>query len=453
MKSKKTLIEKIRLLRLLRKTKIQNKNKQINFSHLFWGNKKIVISFLSILFAVLMTNFLSGNVFAIKADTTNSFSKFVNFGQQKTFEEEFKYVERFNVPNAKATVIYIPQIHKEPTSKTSDTKNDRAARIQKEMYQMMKKLTGTFDINYVMDEADVYGPMPSDKISKIKGGLSDVNEFRTSLNTTLDQYIAKGGSKESADQIRTQSEVKIDSYERNMFLTGSAAVLAATDQNVHVYGSQNPVTLNEARRQLTNLVYMEQRIKQLEGNSSGKNTGMSSISKPKNMQEVQDLLSKLKSNRNINSARSSNTTTTKNILAPVSNFAASKNDQDLTKNVTETNSKLKKLSPSKSFEPITIGGTTASSTQKNPYASSNNLPKLKADYEKAYNEFMKLAKDQRSQEVADNMEKMLVETNQNQAVLVFGAGHKDQIIEAFNKKQINVIVLTPASEKESVSTS
>lgn len=348
-------------------------------------------------------------------------------------------VEKFEVPNAKATVIYIPQIHREPTSNPNDKTNDQAAIIQKDIYKTLESLVDNNHINYVMDETDLYGPMPEDKVSKIKRGLSDSEDFRNSLDKTIDHYIKDGGDQNTADQIRKNGEASADRYERNIYLTGGAAVLAATNQNAHVYGSQNASTINEARDRLQDLMYLESRINELKGKS---NSGQaSSQGKNASNPQIQQILNSISSKRK--SAPAGNAK-----ITDIKAFAEKNNDTELSSQVDETLSKSKNLSTSKSFE--TSSGATAqkASTSTNPYQNSTNLSHLEHLYSQKYAEFMKIAKDRRSQEVADNIEKQMDENNQSSGILVFGEQHKEQIVSALNKKGINVIVIMPQSEKE-----
>lgn len=350
--------------------------------------------------------------------------------------DAFRNVEKYEVPNAKKTVVFIPQIHKEPTADVHDSKNDQAYIIQKDIYQTLNKLVNDNHITYVMDETDLYGPMPADKISKVKAGIEDVKAFRVSLKKTLDHYLKNGGSPEVAKQIEQAAEKRIDKFERSIYLTGGAAVLAAENPKAHVYGSQNAATINEARKQLQNIVYMESRISELENKG---NPSKSAKANPSQAASVQQILAKLGSGKSSGSSSAS--------LNPVYALAKTSNDDGLKKDADETMSRLSKLQTNKSFE-TAAASTSSARPSTNPYASETNLNSLKKKYDVAYAKFMKLAKDQRSQEVADNVEKEMNENNQNSSILVLGEQHKDQLVSALNKKGINVIVIMPDSEKQ-----
>jgi len=346
----------------------------------------------------------------------------------------FKNVEKFEVPNAKATVIYIPQLHKEPTSNASDKTNDQATTVQKEISVILKTLVKDNHIKYVMDETDLYGLMPADKVEKIKTGFSEIEGIRSNIKTIIEHYLKDGGSTETADAIQKSVDEKLDGYERNMYLTGGAAVLAAQDDDAHVYGSQNADTINEAKAELQNLVYMEARIKELEAQNGSGSTGTTSTSSS-SQSSAANILSALGSSSNKSSGSS---------LQPIINFAKKNNDTELTEEISKVTSASKAFTSSRSYE--TTSTTSTTTAPVNVYQNVTDLEALKEEYQTAYNKFMKLAKDQRSQEVADNIDKMMEENGQNTSILVFGMQHKDQLVTALNKKNINVIVVTPESE-------
>lgn len=351
----------------------------------------------------------------------------------------FKNVERFEVLNSKATVIYVPQIHREPTSNPSDKKNDQALVVQKEIFSILETLLKDYHLKYIMDETDVYGPMPLDKVNKVQAGFSEIEKIRVDLKAVLDHYLKDGGSIQTANSVQKRADEKLNSFERNLYLTGGAAVFAAKDSKAHVYGSQNPETLKEAKSQLQNIVYMEQRINQLETKNGTSRTGAGLISPASlNNQSVANILSNLGKSRDNN--RSS--------LQPIINFAKKSNNTELLGEINKVSNESKNFSSSRSYETTSINsGASVNKASVNPYQNTTNLSKLKQDYKIAYDKFIKLAKDQRSQEVSDNVDRMMEENNQRVSVLVLGKDHKDQIISNLNKKDINVIVITPESLK------
>ena len=338
----------------------------------------------------------------------------------------FKHVKRFEVPNATRTVIFIPQLHKEPTSNQADKKNDKALVVQREISGMLRTLVNDNRVVYVMDETDNYGTMPADKIEKIKTSLSKISQLRGDVKSLIDHYVKNGGSPETAKKVEADANAQIDGYERAIYLTGGAAVLAGTDSNAHVYGSQNPETIKEASKQLQNIVYMEQRISQLESKGGKTAAGGSSA----------NVLSMLGSGGG--SSKGSP-------IQPIKDFAKEKNDTDLLAEIDKISNESKEITSTTNYETASKVTAKSSGPQTNPYASETNLAKLKKMNSDATAKFMKIAKDQRSQEAADNVDKMMQENGQSTGILVMGLQHEDQLVEALNKKGISVIVITPES--------
>jgi hypothetical protein len=292
---------------------------------------------------------------------------------------EFPNVQKFEVANPKATVVYFPQIHKDPTTQPSDPKNNQASVAQKEIYNDLEKLNNKYGVSYVMDETDLYGPMPADKVTKIKNGFADIQTFQDSVNKTADHYLADGGSPDVANKFKDDASKAIAAYERNLYLTGSAAVLAAKEPKAHVYGSQVESTLNESKKELEDMVYLEQRINQLQG-ATASNPLMRSGG------ITMEQLSSALSNRNSSSLNS-------NMFGSISNFAKQKGDQELVSDLGDAQSKLGNLSTKKSFEAAPKFSDVPHTS--NPYATSNNLNSLKAQYQVATQKFMTIAKDRR----------------------------------------------------------
>lgn len=339
----------------------------------------------------------------------------------------FKNVQRFEVPNATKTVIYIPQIHREPTSNQADSTNDQALVIQREIASMLKTLVDDNHVTYVMDETDNFGPMPADKIQKIKTGVANITKLRADVKSLADHYVKDGGSADTAKTVVSDANTKIDGYERAIYLTGGAAVLAGTDSNAHVYGSQNPATIAEATKQLQNIVFIEQRISQLDPSTASSASSGSQA----------NILSMLGS-----SSGSSNASP----IQSIKDFAAEKQDKEMQSEIDKITAGSKAISGATNYETTPAVTTVGAQPQTNPYTKETNLAKLKQMNQDATAKFMKLAKDQRSQEVSDNIDKMMQENGQTTVILVMGAQHQDQLVSDLNKKGISVIVITPESE-------
>ncbi len=336
----------------------------------------------------------------------------------------FTQVERHEVPNAKATVVYIPQLHREPTSTPEDPKNNQAYSVQKEISGMLTQMSKENGVNYAMDETDLYGPLPQDKIAKIKNGVAAISDFKKNLEISLTRYVKNGGSQSEVQNMRSQALNQIAPMERRLYLTGGAAVFSANPGS-YVYGSQDKATIQLASQKLQNLSMMEKRIAQLE---SGQGQSVASAS-----QNNLGSLAGLMGNRRMSTS----------IFSALSSTANSSNDIKMLDAIKAATNDLQILSSMSNFE---SAPTSQQANNSDTYQNRNDLAGLKSEYTAAQADFMKIAKDQRSQEVSDNIENMMAKNNIKASALVFGYGHKTQLIEMLNAKGISVIVLTPVSE-------
>lgn len=383
-------------------------------------NKVIALLFLITLIGssglfLLNSGIVSAPVSNSSALLTDQSQAATNF-DPKQLNSDFPDVQKFEVANAKGTIVYVPQIHKDPATQPSDQSNDQAVKAQKEIYQDLATLSTKYGVKYVMDETDVYGPMPQAKIDKINAGFNDIAEYNKEADKLAADYVSAGGSQQVADQFKKEANDSAGKYERNIYITGGAAVLAAKDVTSHAYGSQVPETLDKSKKSLENLLYLQERINQLQG------INQTSIITPASTK---------------NPAPSE--------LSQIKNLADQKKDKALTDDVNALKEKQNNLSLSKSFEAVPKFSEVPHNN--NPYAGRTDLANLKAKYQKDSEAYMSLIKDQRSAEVSDNVVRMMQENGQSVAGLVFGAGHKDQIVQALNSKGYSVIVITTPAVK------
>jgi len=393
----------------------------------FWGNHYLLPSLISLAGAIFLVSWLylpgfkndfypisvreeivKGRLISTQLPSINGFLNFKN-------------VEEFWVPGATKTVIYIPQIHKKPGSADNDAKNDQAVAVQKEIVGILGKLKSENNMDGTMDEADLYGPMPANKLEQMRANIDDINQIRKLADSISNQYLSDGGSGQVANNFKAAADKEVSKRERSIYLIGGAAVFAAKEPSVTVYGSQNKETIDKAKVMLQDITFMEERIAQLD-KLSGKSTS-SANSSTANLEEIYRLLGD--GSDNIQS-----------LISTINKVS----DPDLLSQTKEFYSLLNKSNS-------TIIESLTASAPLNPYANTYNLTDLKRKHDNLLNEFTKIAKDQRSEEVSENIIKAMSETGQSSFSLVFGAGHKEQIIKDLNDKGVSVVVITPESAK------
>ncbi len=346
-------------------------------------------------------------------------------------EDDFpeSQIEKHLVDGAIKTVVHIPQIHKEPTTDMSDSKNNTAVIIQGDIQKSLDELVNKYDVDCIMDETDVYWPMPSEKVEKVKNALNDIDQFKKSFDRTLKEYLNSGGSKEYANTLKQEADEQIVASERQIKLTGGAAMEAALNNKAHVWGSQNPDTLQKAKDGLTDVVHLQQRIAQLEKGQHATATASQSSS----ASSFSSILKMLSGNR----------TSGGDILGYLRSFALDKDNEKLLNSIQDTQSKLTKMTAKKDLE--ATPKLSQSNMKPSKYSSRTDLANLKNEYKLAQDQFMKIAKDIRNVEVIENVVKMMDKNNVNNATLIYGSGHKEDIVPGLNTKGISVIVVQPKS--------
>lgn len=146
-----------------------------------------------------------------------------------------------NVDNPKGTAILIPQIHRYPGSNVTDPLNDNAESAQKEAYQIMSYLTQNDNINLIMAEGDLYGPVSQEKINNLAQEINLRNLLAQFNFTSL-----------------------VNLLDRDIFLAGAPYILKAKNNDINLYGGETESVYNESANIVRNYVYLTDRKTQLE---------------------------------------------------------------------------------------------------------------------------------------------------------------------------------------------
>lgn len=120
-------------------------------------------------------------------------------------------VDYYPVPDARGTAIFIPQYHRNPASQPEDAVNDRAAKTQGEIHEVMDFLIDNYDLDIAVVEGELYGEVPQEKINKL------------------------------AEQVSRNKPT------REIMLQGAPQVLKAQGKNLRLFGAENKATLEESR--------------------------------------------------------------------------------------------------------------------------------------------------------------------------------------------------------------
>ncbi len=355
-------------------------------------------------------------------------------------------VENYSVENAKGVVIYIPQIHQDPSSPQSDPTNNVAVTAQNQIYQIEKFLVKKSGSPLILTEGELYGQVPSSEIGFLSQRIYLRNALADKLQT-LEKVLKTTSVDPAAERnLIATTQQAISSIDREVALTGSAQELKANNNSVILYGVENQTTLDESKPLVRNYVYLQDRIAQLQTPttqtaSTGIVATQTSAVIPAQVAQLMQLLQSL----------GVGNTTTQNVFSYLTTKAQSAGKTNLADAVRSVASAYNQLAQNAQVsQPTTqtmAASTTASSASPsrsdNPYANFTNIQQLQNMMKTSETNLTKVVVDKRNSEIAANSLKALQETRQHSLILQLGAGHQDGLVKGLNAQGLSVIVVTP----------
>ncbi|RJQ38795.1 hypothetical protein C4559_00440 [Candidatus Microgenomates bacterium] len=354
-------------------------------------------------------------------------------------------LEVFNVKNALATVIYIPQYHKNPGTTADDPKNDSAQKAQGEIYQILNFLTKQPDIDFIMEEGDLYGKVGVEKVMTLADKIqkrNDLVSLTAKLEKSFSQESLDNGLENSLISKLKDEQKKID---REIILSGAPLKLKAEGKEITLYGSENPQTLEESKVLVKDYLYLQDRLSQVNNPSTGVNVmGLSASDKTSNLgnsgmgSDYKALLSLLGQNNGGNGINRD--------FSSLESLAFSHNNKDLASLLQKTESaynNLENVNSASSVLTQTTSASSGSSRSDNPYASINDKAQLEEKLKQDETQINSLIVDRRNKETAQNMADVLKQEKKPIGILQFGAGHEEGLVKELNKQGLSVIVITP----------
>ncbi len=182
-------------------------------------------------------------------------------------------VEVHTVDNSWATVVFFPQYHKAPGSKTTNKKNDKAEVTQNEIYEIIKSMIDRLPIKLVMVEGKLKGEVSKDEKEKVKNKIEDLKKLKE----------------------KPGSDKKVKEKKRELSLVGAPIKLWAEGKDMILVGSENKKTLDESREIVKEHLSLQEQM------SSGKTSSLEksfSDETVKKLEKLKELKAKLKSKKN-----------------------------------------------------------------------------------------------------------------------------------------------------------
>ncbi len=353
-------------------------------------------------------------------------------------------VENFPVPDAKGTVILIPQIHRNPGSAVNDPSNDNAQVAQEQIYDIEKYLNEKYGINLILLEGEVEGKVPQKEIDTMKEKLrtgdnlaAGIKDLQASTDPNVDPS-AKAKVIQELEQV-------LNNLDRDIVLKGGAYRLAAQGNNVDLYGAEITSTREKSTDIVRNYVYLNDRINSLNApqtaelnlnsvlglNSSGSSAG---LPQSFNSATLLQLLQNLGNQQNSQSGVFQDVTN-------LENTANANNDSRLAGDLNSIDQSLNTLRTIDQAD--AQAAASAPSRSDNPYNNISDKAKLEQMLKQSEQQIQTTIVDQRNQDAVRVTSDTLKNTNNRVAVLQFGAGHEQGMVKDFNDKGYSVIVVTP----------
>lgn len=333
------------------------------------------------------------------------------------------------------TAVLIPQYHRYPGTESKDPVNNSAQKTQEEIYEILPHINEYYNTNLVMVEGELYGQVSSEKLKTVNEKVTERNVLSGQLQR-LTPLLKKDGLDSQEEKFIKDCKDAVAEMDRDIILTGAPFKLNAEGKDIVLFGSENQFTREESKKLVKNYIYLQDREKQLHGQSkrlSSRNNQSNKLFS----NDLQSLLSKLLKSKSPQDSLAVDLKKFKNIAK------SNGNDEllEIIKNIEAT------LRASKDTIFAKNKGLSIQSTQnrkENPYAYINNPKKIENMLQETEQKINEVVIDKRNQETAENFTQMLREKKHQNGIIQFGAGHEQGLIQELNKQGISVVVITPS---------
>lgn len=326
------------------------------------------------------------------------------------------------VQNPKGLVVYLPQVHLNPGTQPSDSANNTAVIAQNELYSITSNLVKNESLGFVMAEGDMYGPVPSDKISIIKSKI-DARNSLSSAASELQNLSQSGNADQSlATKIASETSSVVQSADRNTILQGAPYKLKAEGGNFTLYGAENPTTYEQSADLVRRYIYLQDRMGQLSGGGAG------SMRTSFDMSSIQSLVGNASPSSPIASD-----------LKTLESESSQKGQSQAVAVAQKMETAIATLNSPDYQAPQT---QNAPSRADNPYSSITDPNQISSMMQSLETQINATVIEQRNKETATNFAKALSETGNYAGILQFGAGHEDGIVPALNSQGLDVLIVT-----------
>lgn len=336
-------------------------------------------------------------------------------------------VKSYPTQNSWGTVIFIPQTHRSPGSSPQDLVNDSGTRSQEEIYKVLSMLTDRAGIGFVMVEGQPYGQVSAEKIALLTDKLGHRNKL-IKLVGMLQNIFSKKSINASLESALLETLHRyVAKINREIILEGAAEKLVAEGKPLTLYGSENTKTVEESKPILRDLIYLQDRLQQLNSQSSKANSDNKLASHVSNL-SLNSLLGKGEEKLNFE------------ILYKQ---ASRQGRTDITGLIDQIRTLLGEFDTQISNKIMITSSPGTPTREDNPYQTITSKNELETRLEKTKKEIDEIVVTKRNRETAQNMAQGLKKEGKILGILQFGAGHEEGLLQELNTLGLNVIVVTP----------
>lgn len=336
-------------------------------------------------------------------------------------------VDILETPNARGTVIYIPQIHKNPGSRSSDRANDTAVAAQTEIYSVIEHAHANSGVRFVMAEGEMYGEALTEKINALKAEVALRGEFENERAQLKVAAAEKSVDGVLESNVLSLVDNTIEMIHRDIMLAGADHMAKVDHEDIVLYGAEDPATYQKSAEIVRDYLYVQDRMGRLGGGTS---IGM--IGTRINTSAIQAMLATAPTAGG--SSQSVTALKEKALLQGDQRMAA------IALSIEQSEQKLKLIEQSRAG-----GGSGARSRDNNPYNSVSDMAQLQRIKQADEQKIKDTVIDQRNRDVARNFVAGIAATGQETGILTFGSGHTEGLVSELERAGLSVIIVTPNS--------
>lgn len=345
-------------------------------------------------------------------------------------------IESHPAKNAWGTAILFPQSHRYPGSNISDPTNDDAVLVQNQIHDVISHLYNEYNVDFVLAEGDLGGPVPNDKISYLEREITLRQKFASEASDLRKKLLDTNADKSTLAKFFSQVNKIIAYLDRDIALAGAPYQFKAEGNNLVLYGAENQKTRQASTDIVRNYFYLNDRLSQLGTSnnqlsySQGNALGTASVTDNSNQYAaLLAMLSQSSQSQRLDS------------FFPYLDSKAGDNTEISTA-LNKVKSSYQQIQSIGQVQNNNVEIASTPSRTDNPFSSINDRTTIQNLINKNNAKMENVVLKQRNTDAVDNFADNLKTLNRNTGIIVFGAEHKAGLIQDLNEKGISVVTIS-----------